>query len=140
MVVEGLEVELQRGVVLALSQHERLAEVLRGPDRKLRIYDDVPSGAKLPYITVGDDDIVDEATTCSKLYEANVTVHVWSEDVGKPEAKTLGSYVRQALDTEITVAGYVVQSGYFVTAVYRPGDTPKKTEGVLAFTYLIDAL
>jgi hypothetical protein len=145
MDIEGLEVELQRGVRRALANHANLALALRSSaNGELRIYDDVPTNTPLPYVTIGDDDVNDESTTCSKLYEANVTVHVWTEadgqQVGKGPAKTLGGYVRQALDTEITIDGYIVQAGYFVTAVYRPGPTPKKTEGVLTFTYLIDAI
>lgn len=138
---EGLEVALQAGIYRALRDHAGLVLALKqGPNGELRVYDDLPDKAMLPYIEIGDDDITDESTTCGALYKANSTIRVFSESIGKAEAKTIGSYVRQALDTEILIDGWKVTAGSFVTAVYRPAETPRRTEGVLVFNYEIDPI
>src|SRR5690606_6159142 len=86
-----------------------------------RVYDAIPQPepneteaayrkrVRMPYITIGDDQIIDDSTTCEKAWEVFVTVHVWSRAVGRIEAKAIGSAIEETLDTALTIDGFVVK-------------------------------
>lgn len=108
-----------------------------------RIYDRVPARTpKYPYVVI-DIEVRDDATTCSNASEVHATIHVYSNAVGTQEAKTIGGLIRGILAPDdptinLVITGYLVSMSAFNVAVYRAGDTPLITEGVIDFTYSVD--
>jgi uncharacterized protein DUF3168 len=94
---------LQQAVFAALSG-DAAVTVLLGPDR---IFDDVPQGTALPYITLGRMTAKDWSTGSEDGTEHTFTVHVWSGARGRKQAHELLSAVRAALhDRPLAVAGH----------------------------------
>jgi Protein of unknown function (DUF3168) len=72
-----------------------------------RVYDEPPSTFEFPYLTIGDDQVLADDAECVDGSEVYVTIHVWSQAVGWPEAKKVGDQVRDALHlADLTLAGH----------------------------------
>jgi hypothetical protein len=94
--------ELQKAVYAALSGDAALIALLGGS----RIYNDVPRGAALPYVTLGESTVRDWSTGSDDGHEHLITVLVWSRANGEREAHQILSAVEAALDNAaLTVAG-----------------------------------
>lgn len=85
--------ELQKAVYAALTGDAALQALLGGP----RIYNDVPRGAGMPYVTLGETMVRDWSTGSDDGHEHLLTVSVWSEANGEREAHLVCSAVRAAL-------------------------------------------
>ena len=84
--------------------YDRLKSSLTCP-----VYDNVPDGAKMPYVTLGEDTAVDWSTKLEAGQEITHTLHVWSEYKGMMETKQLIDSIIQALtETPLTVEGFFV--------------------------------
>lgn len=118
---------------LVSGSESSLAALIEG-----RVYDRVPATQPpYPYLTV-DIDIADDANTCLNSKEVHVTVHIWSNVVGRQQVETIAGLIEPILNKEIAIAGYVNCLASFDAEDYRAGDGPLVTEGVLSFTYLVD--
>jgi hypothetical protein len=94
---------LQQSLFAALSADVGLAALI-GPGR---IYDDVPQGTPLPYVTLGPAAAQDWSTGSEHGTEHLVTVHVWSGARGKKQAHEILRAVRAALhDQPLSLAGH----------------------------------
>jgi hypothetical protein len=68
----------------------------------IETYDIVPSTSDpFPRITVGEGQSIYDPADCYDGTESNIDVHVWSRQVGFPEAKNLASGVRTALNEQL---------------------------------------
>jgi hypothetical protein len=66
-----------------------------------RIYDRVPNNAVFPYVRVGDDQVTPQHAEC--LYgstEVFANCHVFSQAVGKVEAKKISGAIVTAINTK----------------------------------------
>ena len=94
---------LQQSVFAALSADAALTALL-GPGH---IFDDVPQGTALPYVTLGRTTAQDWSTGSEDGTEHLFTVHVWSGARGKKQAHEVLGAVRSALhDQPLAVAGH----------------------------------
>lgn len=94
---------LQQAVFAALGADATLT-VLLGPGR---IFDDVPQGTPLPYVTLGRMTAQDWSTGSEDGTEHVFTVHVWSGARGKKQAHELLGAIRAALhDQPLAVTGH----------------------------------
>lgn len=93
--------------------------------------------ADFPYITIPDDQIIDDGNTCGEAWEAFVDVHVWGRDGGAAKTKQIGDAVADALGTEIAVAGHTVVSGTLETARNVTDPDGITAHRVLTFRYLL---
>lgn len=125
---------LQRAVYSALSTS---VDVTAAFGAAPRIYDRVPPTFTLPYINLGELQVIDD-THCEAAWEAFVTTHVWSEAVGKQEAERIADAVGAALDTELEIAGF--RCVHFEHRDTRTLTEPDglTTHAVLTHRYLID--
>lgn len=75
-----------------------------------RVYDRVPDEPVFPYLTIGDEQAIDDGNSCEDAWEVFADAHVWSrpESTSKVEAKTIGAAVVDRLVTELVVAGFRV--------------------------------
>lgn len=120
---------LQGAIVTAL----KAANVAGG-----RIYDRVPEGAAKPYVTVGEGQTIGNDNLCAGASEVFADVHVWSDAVGWPEAKTLVGQIRNALAAELALVGFTVTVAEFRQARFLPATDGLLRHAVLEFRYLID--
>ena len=94
---------LQQAVFAALGADAQLTALL-GPGR---IFDDVPQGTPLPYVTLGRMTAQDWSTGSEDGTEHVFTVHVWSGAAGKKQAHEVLGAIRAALhDQPLAVAGH----------------------------------
>lgn len=94
---------LQQSVFAALSADTALTALLGAG----RVYDDVPQGSALPYLTLGQSTARDWSTATDSGTEHSFTVHAWSKARGKKEAHEILAAVRAALhDQPLTLTGH----------------------------------
>ncbi|MFZ1101837.1 MAG: DUF3168 domain-containing protein [Hyphomicrobiaceae bacterium] len=94
---------LQQSVFATLTADAALTALLGAG----RIYDDVPQGTALPYVTLGPVTAQDWSTGSENGTEHLVTVHVWSGARGKKQAHEILGAIRSALhDQPLALAGH----------------------------------
>ena len=76
-----------------------------------RIYDDVPQGSTLPYLTIGQTTERDWSTggdtATDDGAEHLLTLHVWSDARGKKQTHAILAALRSALhDEQLTLSGH----------------------------------
>ena len=98
---------LQQSIFSALTADAALTSLLGGT----RIYDDVPQGTALPYLTLGQTTERDWSTGSDpgtdNGSEHILTLHVWSNAKGKKQAHDIIGAIRSALhDQPLTLTGH----------------------------------
>lgn len=89
---------------LQVAIKQRLGSVLT-----CSVYDKVPDGAAMPYVTLGEDTAVDWSTKLEAGQEVTHTLHVWSDYNGMKEAKQImDTIIRVLTETPLTVEGFFV--------------------------------
>lgn len=124
--------ELQVAIVTALKAAPALCDG--------RIYDNPPTGAAFPYITVGDDQVLDDSNSCAEGWEAYPDIHVWSRPAAKSklEMKGLAAAIVTRLSALDGVAGFIVVSARLETfRSFRDPDGITE-HGVVTMRYLLD--
>lgn len=122
--------ELQVAIVMAL----RAAGVAGG-----RVYDSVPQNAAMPYVNVGQIDVVDDGAECIDAVEVTVTIHTWSAAVGKPEAQAIQAHIRANLhEASLALATWaLVDLRHRDSTTFSDPDNIT-THGISIFRALID--
>lgn len=100
---------IQKAIYDTLTAYSPLMAVVTG------VYDNVPqaidsgSVTAFPYVTIGEDVIVEWDTDDSLGANATITVHTWSRTAGRKECKTIQGHIFDALSRqELTVTGYTL--------------------------------
>lgn len=97
-------IELQGALVAALKAAGALPAVVGG-----RVYDEAPTNAVFPYLTLGDCQVLPDKAGCIDGVEVYPQIDVWSRAVGYPEVKTIAAAVKAKLDDQpLTVSGFQV--------------------------------
>lgn len=76
-----------------------------------RIYDRVPENADFPYVTIGDEDVLDDGNDCLVEWDVAATIHIWSRPSSgsKREVKQIMGKVQRGLcDPTLPVTGYAI--------------------------------
>ncbi len=84
--------ELQGAIVARLKAYAPLTALVAQ-----RIYDDVPTTAVTPYVSLGPDQVVSDDADCITGYEVTIQIDAWSTTKGLPEVKRVSEEVRAAL-------------------------------------------
>lgn len=106
-----------------------------------RIYDLPPMDAVYPYVTIGDEQVIDDGSACGAAYEVFADVHVWDrpEGASKRAMKTLmARIVDLAASTELAVDGFRLVVAHLQTTRSRRDPDGQTEHGILTFRYLID--
>jgi hypothetical protein len=94
---------LQQALYSAVTGSAPLAALIGPP----RVYDDVPQGAALPYLTLGQSTLRDWSTGTDDAEEHTLTLHVWSRAGGRREMHEVMDVLRVALhDQPLALAGH----------------------------------
>lgn len=124
---------LQKAMVAALKAHAGLTALIDG-----RVYDRVSTTAARPYVSLGNDQLLDDGNACGDAWEVLATVDVWSTEPGQTEVKRIASAVRDALAAELEIEGFTVVSGTHRDTIYLDDPDGTTSHGVVRLTYLID--
>jgi hypothetical protein len=62
-----------------------------------RIYDQPPSAAVYPYVTLGEAQSIQDDAECITGEKIYLTLHAWSQAVGFPEVKRVAAAVKDSL-------------------------------------------
>lgn len=127
---------LQRVIFTALTEDYDVSNFVTG-----RVYDRVPNPATYPLIIIGQDQVTDGQAECSEdCLEIYTQIDVWSEAVGKTEAKRIMGAIKRALH-EIPFAdrdGFSIQEILFDNSTIVMDEDGITTHGVLMFRALIE--
>jgi Protein of unknown function (DUF3168) len=106
-----------------------------------RIYDQAPTAAQFPYVTVGDCQVVPDKADCIDGAEIFPQVDVWSRATGFPETKQIAAQVLAALDDKpLVVDGYHLTVFEFVDVRYVRDPDGITRHGILNFHGLLHPL
>ena len=95
---------LQKAIYARLSSDPVLKTMVSG------VYDDVPQGAKFPYVQIGDETVNPYDTKTNFGEDATVTIHAFSMGPGKVQAKTIMDVVLQSMTASpLTISGFDVE-------------------------------
>lgn len=122
----------------SLALQGAIHTALSGALMPVPVYDRPPETAAYPFVRIGEDQVIDDGNTCADAWEAFVTVHVWSQEVGMPRAKTIAGQVRDALAAVLDVPGFTAIVGEHRDTRYLNDPDGLTTHAVLTFRYLID--
>jgi Protein of unknown function (DUF3168) len=100
----------------ALVADSPLASLLGGP----KVYDEPPSAAIFPYVTLGEARLSDWSTGSERGEEHQLTLHAWSRQGGHKEAHLVTGALLQALhDAPLALADHRLVNLRFSTADVR---------------------
>lgn len=102
---DDLDVAFQKSLFTALSGDATLTTLLGGG----MVHDSVPKEPVFPYVRIGEDDAVDRSTSCHVIDEITSTVHVFSREPGRVQAKAVARQVRRVMDAGFAVAGFTLK-------------------------------
>ncbi|MBL0374034.1 DUF3168 domain-containing protein [Rhizobium sp. KVB221] len=102
-----------------------------------RIYDRVPDKPTFPYITIGDEQILDDGNSCDDGWEVFHDLHAWSRSVGFPEVKGLIAAAVPRLASIASIGGHtLIAAEVQATRVFRDPDG-LTNHGVITVRFVI---
>lgn len=123
--------ELQRAIYQALNGNAGLATAMGGTTR---IYDRVPVKPTFPYITIGEEQTVDDSNACDPDgFECFFDVHVWSDNYGLPQGKRIAGAVRGAILSDLAITGWVAKVLTYETERHFRDADGIRGHGVMTF-------
>ncbi len=97
------------------------------------VYDYVPEGSTLPYVTVGEATIIEDRSRPRTLVQVTHTIHIWSASEGFDEALRIEEEIERALrGSSLAIDGWDVLSG----ATFEFGQTLRDPDGVTRHTVM----
>lgn len=134
--------ELQAAIVAALKSPGALPPVGgNSPAIYPGVYDDVPSSAPYPYVSLGPCQVLPDKASCMDGAEVTQQIDVWSRAVGFPEVKRIAAAVVAKLDDQpLTVIGQDVIVFEHQDTRYLRDPDGKTSHAVITFRSLINPL
>lgn len=124
-------------VQAALFNALTLANICAG-----RVHDQVPANPVFPYVTIGDEQVIDDSDQCTDAWEVVCDVHAWSRPVNgsKAEVKTIAAEIVTAAKSITAIPGFSLESIHHdTTRVLR--DPDGKTEhAVITIRLMVSAI
>jgi hypothetical protein len=112
------------------------------PDGRARIYSTVPQNAPLPFIRIGDDQVLEDSTDCASGSEVFASVHVWTRP--DPPSLLLGREIAGVIRDVLTDEGFTVPGWDMVLALFvdtrHLTDPEGSSHAVLTFHYALTDL
>lgn len=129
----SFEVTVQEIVLAKLKASSSLMALITG------VFDFVSEDTKMPYVTIGEDIHNDWSTETSNGTDCNITIHTWSNYLGRRETKLIQGEIYNALHkTTFTVSGYnVVLCDFLKSESFVDADDETR-HGVQSFRLIIE--
>jgi hypothetical protein len=111
------------------------------PDLRARIYGTVPQNAPLPFIRIGDDQIIQDDTDCASGSELYAVVHIWTrpDPPSVQLARQMAGVIRDVLsDDDFAIADFDVIFALLVDTRHLT-DPDGSTHAVMTFHYALTA-
>ncbi len=120
--------EMQKALYQRLASDTQLIALLGGA----KIYDDVPRGVALPYVTIGESTIRNWDTGSENGHEHLVTVTAWTRANGAREAHAILAVIEGLLhNASLTLSGHhLINCRHELSEVRREGDG-ETTRGIV---------
>jgi hypothetical protein len=127
--------ELQKAIHGALTSDAAVTASLGGA----RVYDDVPRGAELPYVTFGASTARDWSTGTEAGSEHSVVLNVWSRHAGEREVHLIMAAVRDALhEAALGITGHrLISLRHEVSEAVRDPDG-ETYRGIIRFRAVLE--
>jgi hypothetical protein len=113
------------------------------PDNIARIYGTVPQNAPLPFIRIGDDQVLADDTDCASGSDVYATVHIWTrpDPPSVQLARQMAGVIRDLLADPDTFAvqDFDVIDALFIDTRHLT-DPDGSTHAVMTFHYALTAL
>lgn len=106
---------VQKAIFAALGPYGTNASALKSTSLGCKVLDYLPDNEAMPYVTIGEDQVIGERVLNTPWSDVHVTVHVWSQAKGAVEIKGLAAQVRSALDRELSLDGHTCYVGRHVS-------------------------
>lgn len=105
-----------------------------------RIYDNPPVGAAFPYVTIGDEQVIDDSNQCGEGWEIYPDIHAWSRPVAgsKAEVKALAASIVKAVTGITSVSGHALVALHHETTRYLRDPDGKTEHAVITFRAVLD--
>lgn len=104
-----------------------------------RVYDSVPASPTFPYISFGPYDFVPDDADCIAAGEHTLQLDIWSNAIGRVEAKRITDAVRRALhEKSAVIPEYPVVQMRVVMTQVLPDPDGKTSHGVVQVTASIE--
>ena len=105
----------------------------------LTVFDAVPDNYEsFPYVTIGEDSLVQWDTKTINGFDASVTIHVWSRESGRKEAKLIQAQIYAALHNKpLTLATDIMHTLQQTDAIVLQDPDGKTRHGIQTFRSLI---
>jgi Protein of unknown function (DUF3168) len=127
---------IQAAIFSRLNGNAGIATALGGA---ARIYDRVPAKPVFPYITIGNEQLVDDGNTCDRdRFDVFFDVHVWTDSVGLPQAKRIAAAVHDAILLGLTITGWRVVILSYETERHFTDSDGLRGHGVVSFRINIE--
>ncbi|WP_320188227.1 DUF3168 domain-containing protein [Agrobacterium rosae] len=130
------DLELQGGIYALLTSDAILKnEVSEG------VYDAVPGEAVVPYVTLGEAQLIRSDATGLKSWGIYLTLHAWSREIGFVEVKTVAGCVVDALHhADIPLTTYrLISINHQRTRTFRDPDE-QTSHAVIEFVAFVEKL
>ena len=123
--------QLQKAIFAALTAADVAGD---------RVFDRVPDGVSFPYVTIGDEQVIDDGNACGDAWEVYSDVHVWSRPAtgSKVELKDTVAAVVPAVRGITTVTGFDVLLAELTTSRTLRDPDGITEHAVLTFRFLLD--
>lgn len=107
-----------------------------------RIYDQPPEDAVFPYVTIGDEQVLDDGTSCGDAWEVFTDVHGWSQPAtgSKAEVKDLRAAIVAAVKGISAVSGFSLISVSVDTSRTRRDPDGLTEHDITTFRFLLNGL
>lgn len=103
-----------------------------------RIYDQPPQRPTFPYVTIGQDQVVEDGADCIQSDDAFLTLHVWSRGKGYVEAKKIVGAIRDAVPETASLTGFMLSECHYRDARYMRDPDGETSHAVVTFELIID--
>jgi hypothetical protein len=102
-----------------------------------------PVNAPYPYVIIGEDQVLDDATECADSSEAITTVHAWSRvgadvSASRAQAKAMAGAIRTILKNLSDVTGFDVVLADFESARHLTDPDSLTAHSVVSHRFLLD--
>ncbi|HEY1878427.1 MAG TPA: DUF3168 domain-containing protein [Caulobacteraceae bacterium] len=102
----------------------------------VRLYSVVPENAPLPFIRIGDDQIIEDSTDCASASDIFAAVHVWTkpDPPGVQLGRVISGVIRDTLTTDLIITGWDTVLALFVDTRHLT-DPDGSSHAVMMFHY-----